>query len=218
MTAKRFSWALAVTSLLMGAAGCDARGLKHPEQLRSAYAEALVLEDPATAYALLAPEVQARVPREDFERRWRETAEIRLGWATATEQLTEAQRTPVFGGITVHEGGHILTWTAGEDRYWVVDGLPGSPRTESPSQVIRAFVAALRATDWSPVEAVLSEGLAAGVREDLRSRVEAIEAALDQPDALELSPDALRAELHYDPGKALVLERSPRGWRITAFE
>ena len=83
---------------------------------------------------------------------------------------------------------------------------------------MRAFIAAVRATDFGPLEHVLSPELTARYREDWAARVDALEQALDRPEALRLSSDARRAELQYGEDRVLSLEQTAAGWRITQLE
>ena len=112
----------------------------------------------------------------------------------------------------------MLKWIEAGGRYYVVEGLPGTPTTTTPAQTIRALIAAVRTTDMTRIRSLLGDELADAVDEDWQSRVEAMEAALDRPGSIELSSDLRRAELRYEQGRVLTLQQTPRGWRITALE
>ena len=64
---------------------------------------------------------------------------------------------------------------------------------------------------------MLSDGLVDAIDEDWSARVDAIELALEEPGGLELSADLRRAELRYEEGRAVSLEQTPDGWRITGL-
>lgn len=193
----------------------SARGARSPEALRDAYAQALKRDDPDAAYALLSPELQARTPRAEFRARWQAQTRERAAAQTALASLPPAQRAAIAGGQTVH-GDRVLTWVDVAGRYQIVDGLPGLPNSSTPAQTIRAFLAAVRG-DFRNLEALVSDELAARLRDDWGRRATLIEALLEQPGAIEYSSDMQRAVLRYEPGRALTLEQTPAGWRLTAL-
>ncbi len=197
--------------------GCNKAGARSPTRLRDAHVAALSADDPAAAYALLAPEVRAQVSYEEFAARWKEDAAEHRTAVAQAKGLSPALVDPIHGGTTVHEGGHVLRWTAVGDTLQVTDGLPGRLDTSTPAQTLRAFVAAVRTADLAQVRAVVGEALAEAIAEDWNSRADAIEAALEEPGSLELSADLRRAELRYEPGRAVTLEQTPNGWRITGL-
>lgn len=172
--------------------------------------------DAEAAYALLSPQAQARTPKAQFVARFADVAKERAEIAAAAEVAPPPE--PILSGITLHEGGRALTWTWVDDRYWVIDGLPGRPSTATPALAIRAFLDAVRRTDLTAITAVLAEPLAEAIGEDFTARADAIERALEDPGAIELSADAQRAELRYEPERALRLEQSEDGWRITGLQ
>lgn len=209
---------LAVIAIWAAVSGCKTRGPRSPEKLREAHVAALQRGDAKAAYALLAPEVQARVPYAEFAKRWERDAAERKEAVTAAETLDATRRAPVYEGTTVHAGGRVLRWTSVGDRYYVVDGLPGVPRTETPAQTVRSLLEAVRTTDLSRIRGLLSDELAAAIGDDWQARVEAIEAALERPGAIELSADLRQAELRYEPNRVLTMEQTPEGWTITGLE
>lgn len=201
---------------LVGCA-CRTSGARSPEALRDAYAQALRRDDPDAAYALLSPELQAATSRDAFRARWRAQTAERQAALTALAALPPAYRAPIAGGHTVH-GEHVLTWAEVAGTYQIVGGLPGLPDTSTPIQAIRAFLAAVRRADLRTLEALVSDDLASRLRDDWQRRATAIEALLDQPGALEFSSDMQRAVLRYEPGRALTLEQTTAGWRLTAVQ
>jgi hypothetical protein len=203
--------------LVVAAAACAPRQARSPARLRDAHVAALKADDPAAAYALLAPELRAAVPYADFEARWKADAAEHEAAALAAETLDPALTAPLHGGTTVHDGGRVLRWTQVDDELVVVDGMPGRPDTSTPAQAVRAFVAAVRDADLGEVRGLLGEGLLEALDEDWTDRVDAIERALEEPGALDLSADLRRAELRYEAGRALTLEQTPAGWRITGL-
>ena len=200
------------------APACKRATTPSPEKLRQAQLHAMKADDPNAAYALLSPEVQARVPKAEYVERWNDLKAERQALLSAAAAMPDAQATAVREGTTVHEGGRVLSWTLVGDRYLVVDGLPGRPQTATPAEAIRSFLAAARATDLSRMRALFGEELAASLAEDWRARVDAIERALKDPGAIEVSPDGQRAELRYEADRAVRLEQTRAGWRLTALE
>lgn len=199
-------------------ASCSGMQHRSPEQLREAYVEALPGDDAKAAYAMLAPEVQAEVPYEAFEARWNAEKADRTQRAKTAADMSPEAGVGLRGGTTAHDGGRVLTWAELDGVYYVTDGLPGSPQSTTPAQTVRALIAAVRDADLTDIKALLSDELTEALAEDWQARVDAIEAALDRPGSIELSPDLRQAELRYDTGKALTLEQTPTGWRITALE
>jgi hypothetical protein len=209
---------LILVALLLAPAGCRQRSPRSPEQLRQRYAEALRQDDPQMAYALLAPEVQARVSPEEFARRWREEAKEHAHALEQIDGLDEAHAAAVQQGTTVHAGGRVLHWAKVGDHYFIVGGLPQLPDTSTPAQTIRSFLAAVRSADFTAFETLLATELLGKISEDWEARAAAIEKALEQPGAIEISADLARAELRYDAERAITLEQTEFGWRITALE
>lgn len=198
--------------------GCAGRGHRSPEALREAYAAALERDDPDAAYALLAPEVQARMSREQFTARWRDQAADREAAAADLAALPADLRAPLARGTTIHSNGAVLQWTVAGDDYLVVSGLPALADRATPAEAIRAFIAAVRGADLAALEAVLADELRARIADEWEARVSAIEARLEEPGAIELSPDSRQARLRYDKGRSIALEQHPDGWKITSFQ
>jgi hypothetical protein len=204
--------------LLTAATACGGVTHRSPEQLRDAYVEALPGDDAKAAYAMLTPEVQAQVSLEAFEARWKAQATERAATARTAGAMSPEDGVGLHGGTTLHGPGKVLTWAELDGRYYIAGGLPGAPQSATPAQTVRALIAAVREADLAGVRGLLSPALAEAMAEDWQARVEAIEAALDRPGAIELSGDLRQAELRYESGKALTLEQTPAGWRITALE
>jgi hypothetical protein len=210
----RGPWAAAVVLLVLACGHGQARS---PARLRDAHGAALAADDPAAAYALLAPEVRATVAYEEFAARWKTDAAEHTQAVTAAKSLPPELAAPLHGGTTVHAGGRVLVWTQVDDALQVVAGLPGRPDTSTPAQAVRAFIVAIRRADLSEVRSLLGETLVETVEEDWKDRVDAIERALEEPGALDLGADLRRAELRYEAGRVLTLEQTPQGWRITGL-
>ncbi|MBV1861686.1 MAG: DUF3887 domain-containing protein [Nannocystaceae bacterium] len=191
---------------------------RSPEHLRESYLEALPSDDAKAAYAMLTPEVQAQVPFDEFQARWKDEETERQTWSQTARALPSEDTVGLRGGTTAHEGGKVLTWSELDGVYYVSSGLPGTPQSTTPAQTVHALIAAVREADLGGVRALLGDALAEALAEDWQARVDAIEEALDRPGSIELSPDLRQAELRYDTGKALTLEQTPQGWRITALE
>jgi hypothetical protein len=208
--------AVAVGSLLLGA--CATKAARGPEQLRSAYAEALRRDDPDAAYDLLSAQAQSQMSREAFSERWRSNAKERERQLAGMKKLDADLQKPVMAGVTTHEGGRLLHWAHVDGRWLVVDGLPGTYDTSTPASTIRGFVRALRTMDFSGIATLVDPELAAQLREDWTSRAERIERALAEPDRLDLSLDLSRAVLRYGQTEQITLEQSERGWRIIDFD
>jgi hypothetical protein len=185
--------------------------------LREAYARALAADDPAAAYALLSPELQAATSKEAFTARWKAQTAERAAARAALETLPPALKPPIRGGETAHDGA-ILTWAMVGGHYQVVTGLPGLPDLSTPSGAIRAFVAAVRRADLGALSTLLADDLSSRLRDDWNRRADLLEQLLGQPGAIEYTPGMERAILRYEPGRALTLEQTPQGWRIVALQ
>lgn len=209
---------LAASLLPLALLSCTRTQHRSPEQLRAAYVETLPTADAAAAYAMLSPELQADVPFAEFEARWTADAAERKERARGASAMSAEDGAGLRGGTTAHDGGRVLTWAELDGRYYVTSGLPGTPQTTTPAQTVRALIAAVRESDLDDVRSLLGDSLAEALAEDWQARVDAIEEALDRPGSIELSSDLRQAELRYNTGKALTLEQTPSGWRITALE
>lgn len=211
--------ARALIVVLVGcAAACrPSGGARSPEALRDAYARALAADDPAAAYALLAPELQATTPREAFVARWKAQAAERGAARAALETLPPALKAPLRGGETVHDRA-VLTWAQVGGRYQIVAGLPGLPDLSTPAGAIRAFIAAVRGADLGALSALFTDDLSSRLRDDWNRRADLLEQLIAQPGAIEFTPGMERAILRYEPGRAITLEQTPQGWRIVALQ
>ncbi|MBX7078933.1 MAG: hypothetical protein K1X88_07075 [Nannocystaceae bacterium] len=212
------TWVLALCVLAACRGG--GRELHSPAAVRAAYLDALAKDDPKAAYALLAPQLRRRVPYESFAARWRADAAERAAIVEAARASSKGRDRVAVArrATTVHEGGVVLHWAKIGKQWYVVDGLPGDPRASTPAEAIRGFLAAIARAELGGAQRYLSDELAGRMREDFAARVDAIEAALEVPGAIELSDDLSRAQLRYEPQRVLTLEQTPRGWTITGLE
>lgn len=204
-------------ALLMGSTGlsaCAAGAKRSPEGLRDAYANALRADDPDAAYALLAPEAQARTSIEDFRARWAKNSDRHEPALTAIRELDDDRQAAVLTGTTTHAGGVVLRWTHTSAGFLVVDGLPGVPDTSTPAATARALIAALRSISSTQLERILAEDMLERLGEDWNARAFAIEAALEDPASLSYSPDNSRAVLRYAGGRTITFEQTSLGWRV----
>jgi hypothetical protein len=211
---RRWVTAVALASLV----GCTPRGSRSPEAARDAYLEALRKDDPEAAYALLAPDVRARVDYSSFLARWKADVAERKATLEAAKAIDHGRIVAGHTATTVHADGVVLQWAKLDDRWYVTGGLPPASRASTPAEAIRSFLAALGGGPLGKAQSFLSPELADALREDWAARTEAIEAALTRPGAIELSEDLLRAQLRYEPQRVIVLEQTPRGWAITSLE
>ncbi|HWB73521.1 MAG TPA: hypothetical protein VG755_01175, partial [Nannocystaceae bacterium] len=207
---KRFALVALLCALALPA--CKRKSTRGPEGLRDAWVAALAANDPQAAYGLLAPSVRARVPYQEFVARWKADTKQRADAVAQAKKLPDDLRVVAKNATTVHDGGIVLRWTHVGDDWLVVDGLPGARGASTPAAAIRGFIAAMNAAQLQRAERYLADDLASALREDWSTRVEAIEAALARPGAIELSEDLVRAQLRYEPQRAITLEQTPRGW------
>ncbi len=205
-------------ALALCTSACATRSLRSPEALRAAYADAIERDDPAAAYALLSPELQARISPEAFELRWTRQAEDREAAAADLEALPPAQALPLYRGKTLHSNGALLSWSYASGAYQIQAGLPGLADISTPAQALRSFIAAIRSADFTALEVLLSEDLRDRLSDEWQARADAIEERLADPGAIELSPDNQQALLRYDRGRAIALMQSPHGWQITSLQ
>lgn len=216
---RRAAWRWALAGAVVVVPACKtAGGASSPERLVAAHQQALIKDDPQAAYALLSPEAQAKTPYDAFAARWRADAAERSATVEAAREMPPDQRGVTRSGSTVHPGGHVLQWTEVGGRYVVTAGLPGRPQAATPAQAIRSFIAAVRRADLDEVRGLLTDELASALEEDWQARVDAIEAALEEPGTLELSGDFQRAALRYEPQHAVTLRQTPAGWRIMSLQ
>lgn len=208
--------ALWLAIVVLGA--CGPRGTRSPEAARAAYLDALRKDDPVAAYALLAPDVRARVDYPSFLARWRDDVAERKQIVEGAAALDGSRVVAGHTATTVHEGGVVLRWAKLGKGWVVTGGLPPTARASTPAEAIRGFIAALGAAPLGAAQQFLSPELADALREDWADRARAIEAALAKPGAIELSDDLRRAQLRYEPGRVIVLEQTATGWAITNLE
>lgn len=195
-------------------AGCAAGAKRSPEGLRDAYAAALRADDPDAAYALLAPEVQARTDIEHFRTRWANNQKQHESALKAITDIDEDRRAPILTGTTTHEGGVVIHWAHTSAGFMIIDGLPGIPDTSTPAATARALISVLRGIARPQLERVLTTEVLQSFGEDWSARADAIEAALEQPGSLSYSADTSRAVLRYAGGRSITFEQTNEGWRI----
>ncbi len=212
---RRLTRTLVALALL---SACERGGTRSPQAAREAYLTALRNDDPAAAYALLAPDVRARVEYASFKARWQADGAERKSTLAQAKAMAGGRAPTSHAATTVHADGVVLHWAKVGDRWLVTGGLPPASRASTPAGAIRGFVGALGRARLDTAQSFLSDELADGLREDWAARIEAIEAALAKPGAIELSDDLRRAQLRYEPQRVIVLEQTPRGWTITSFE
>ncbi|NVB42642.1 nuclear transport factor 2 family protein [Pseudenhygromyxa sp. WMMC2535] len=205
---------LAVIFLAGFASGCASGARRSPEGLRDAYAAALRADDPDAAYALLAPDVQARVDIEEFRERWQKNTAHHTAALTAIDAIDDDRQAAVFTATTTHPGGAVIHWTHAGGDFMVVDGLPGIPDTSTPAATARALIGALRGISSVQLELVLSTDMLERLGDDWNARADAIEAALNEPGSISYSSDNARAVLRYGAGRALTFEQTSQGWRV----
>lgn len=215
--ARRFATlrALPILALMLVGTACAAGAKRSPEGLRDAYAAALRADDPDAAYALLAPEVQARTDIEAFRKRWAASKQQHEAALEALDQLDDDRKAAVMTGTTTHEGGVVIHWTHTNQGFLVVDGLPGIPDTSTPAATARALVAMLRGISSAQLDRVMTTELLERFGEDWSARADAIEAALEEPGSLSYSADNSRAVLRYGGGRTITFEQTTGGWRVS---
>lgn len=196
------------------APGCAAGAKRSPEGLRDAYAASLRSNDADAAYALLAPDVQARTDIEAFRARWEQNESQHKTQLEAISSIDDDRKTPVLTGTTTHAGGAVLHWTFTSLGFLVVDGLPGIPDTSTPAATARALISVLRGVSDIQLERVLATEMVERLGDDWTARAEAIEAALEEPGAISYSADNSRAVLRYASGRAITFEQTSQGWRV----
>jgi len=205
---------LGLACVIAGPVGCAAGAKRSPEGLREAYAAALRANDPDAAYALLAPEVQARSSIEDFRARWAENTDRHELALEGIRSLDDDRQAAVLTGTTTHEGGVILHWTQTSAGFLVVDGLPGVPDTSTPAAAARALIAALRSISNAQLERIMTADMLERLGVDWNGRAAAIESALLEPGSLSYSVDNSRAVLRYAGGRTITFEQTREGWRV----
>lgn len=211
---RRAGLALAMFATSVAGVGCAAGAKRSPEGLRDAYAAALRSDDADAAYALLAPDVQARTDIEEFRARWASNGSRHDDAAKAIADLDGNREAAVLTATTTHPGGIVLRWAYTSDGFMVIDGLPGVPDTSTPAATARALVAALRQISSVQLERVLGTEMLERLGEDWSARADAIEAALAEPGSISYSSDNARAVLRYGPGRAITFEQTTLGWRV----
>lgn len=202
--------------LWLGVIGC-AGTPSSPSRLRDAYLDALEHDDPAAAYALLSPSVQSTIDEQAFTERWRQQAnerEIQLDEARARPEHLDGV---VWRGTTVHDHGVVLAWTRVGDDYVVTGTSLPSTTQQTPEDVIRAFVAALRSTNTAPIRALMTDELAQTFTTDWQARVQAATAALDQPASVTVVDQGDTAVFHYGEWE-MLLTRTEHGWKIAKLD
>lgn len=205
-------------ALAMLVAGCASAGARTPEAAIAALRRAESTRDPKAAYALLSPTARASVDYAAFEKRW--TAATAA--SASPEKVAATPKTTLVatthGATTIHDDGLVLRWAKIGRQWMVVWGLPPAPRSSTPAEAIRSFLAAATGTPGTEARALLAPELVDALAEDWSKRGAAIETALAKPGAIELSEDLTRAQLWYEPGRRIVLEQTQSGWRITRFD
>jgi len=195
----------------------QAPSIASPEELRKAYAQALVDDDPDQAYALLSPELQTLTPRSEFRKNWKARAKERTTTLQEINLTNDLHQDESLVAKTWFQGRQLI-WKYMDGEFWLVGGLPQFADTSTPEGTLRSLVAALRKVDLRPLEYVFSDTLHHELHSRWRTRADDIETALNERNRLQLSETQKRAVLHYGVNRSITLQRNDKQWRIIRMD
>ncbi len=172
-----------------------------PEQLIQQYESAVLRRDVAAVYALLAPELRARLGEAEFARFFRENySEIReeaLLLSSQAQQLRHEALLPLESGETA-----VFLRDAGAWRLSSVGVIAHSPLQ----------VAALLARELETSQEMTSRLFSAEAQEERRARQRVLAALLRQVTESDVRQEGEIAFVRLADGRQLQLLRTARGW------
>lgn len=233
--------------LIVAGLGACARGHSEPSltQTLLRYQTALQSNDHAGAYAMLSPEQQAAIPSTRFADQWNASGPERnsqlaqlktilsTGLATAPPQpalrsvrvnIRSASSPPVELAMSTSAGGG----------WQVARPSLTTPNIQTPVAALRGLVQALERLSFTSVLRLFSTQARQTLEQELRERVERMQAALQKLEAAQDAPSLVgsaqdahqpaagiaievlgnRARIQYDPRFFVEFVREADGWRV----
>jgi len=196
------------------------------------YRAALLANDPASAYRLLAPVMKQRLSYEQFSAKWRETEFERAAQlkqlshikvsdhggsgsarsqALASGPVTEQ----AFVTVTMPQGTTLVLGLAAPVARWQVHNPDlAAVYTATPEQVLRLLVDAVEQRNYFALLRLLSSAERTALEAELRERVERLRTSLSRRPPLSIEVRGDRAHYQYDPRFFIDLVREKDGWRL----
>ncbi len=210
-------------SLFSSASGCAAfagtASVPDPNVAATDWAAAAERCDGSAMYELLSKRSRATTSKTAFEAAVKENcAEVKAqGVGVREVSATGAGKEGVHAIVIVtFDDGKKASLVLKGGRFFVQNAmfLPGGAATRE--EVVTAFHEAIKTRSYSMILRLLSPALRAAVEAQLKG----IEKALDQPDAVQIPPDATgdEVEIKLENGHKLRLKRVDKTWYIDNFE
>lgn len=194
------------------------------------YRAALLANDPASAYRLLAPAVKQRLSYEQFSAKWHKTeferaAQLKLlsqikvsdhgGSGSARSQALASGPVAEQALVTMPQGTVLVLGLAAPAARWQVhDPDLAAVHTETPEQVLRLLVDAVEQRNYFALLRLLSSAERGALEAELRERVERLRTSLSRRPPLSIEVRGDRAHYQYDPRFFIDLVREKDGWRL----
>ncbi|MDH5675570.1 MAG: hypothetical protein OEZ06_25835 [Myxococcales bacterium] len=198
---------LALCALLLGCAHGPPAKVPPPEQTSDAFFAAVRDDDPAAAYALLDPELQAELTRERFDAQWRDSRKELLQWQMAVARRDVEAKARARVEL---ENGEEVVLRLEQGAWRLEGGILDAQAGATPLDTVAALRRALRRQSLPALLALLS-----------RERRAAWQAAFEESLAATEDPLDLRVEIkgdeaivHLSGGGEVHLKKEAGRWRI----
>ena len=176
------------------------------------YATAVKANHPADAYLLLSQDQRRKISLDAFKRRWKS---VRPELKTRAQSLAGKQALPhrVQAKVVTPTGLDFMLIQ--EQGQWRISrGYPGSARSATPQEALRAFILAVEQEDLQGVMMLLSKETRLSLQTELKTRVKSIRQALKG--GLEVTSG--RAVLRYGARRKIRLVKEKDQWRIQQLD
>ena len=205
--------ALAIVALLPLAMGCSTSpDVRAQRTLLDQYAAAVEENLPAKAYALLSQDQQRNISLDAFKRRWKG---VRPELKERAHSLASKKALPhrVQARVVSPTGLDFLL-TQEDGRWRISRGYPGSTRSATPEEALRAFILAVEQEDLQGAMQLLSGETRLRLQTELKDRVKSIRAALKS--GVQVTDG--RAQLRYGARRKIRLVKEKDQWRIQELD
>jgi hypothetical protein len=198
--------------------GCKARAPKSPEDAVQAFAAALASGRTERAYALLSPAQKETLTLDDFAKKIHDNPDEAKALSQA---LTQVRQVRIQALVQLADGRRVQLTRDG-NKFVIDEPLAEFYSLASPRAALRSFVAAIEASRWDVLLALMPAADRAGLdaaalerslaprMEELTRLAALLTTALQAP--IEIVGE--RATLTYGEGSSMRFVRESEGWKV----
>lgn len=199
-----------LTSTLLLASACGRPATNGPQGALRRYINAVRANQPLAAYALLSPQAQKSLPKEEFLDRWRRFRPELLHQAKEMEAALADKLLRLNAQVALPQG---QTRRLRYEKGWRLSDGVHTIAAKTPRDAVLALIAAAERRDYQAVKAMMTPRVAKAFEEQIDKRIKAVRAGLAQ--GLRVSGD--RASLRFGRFKLELVKVGGR-WRVYDFD